>query len=177
MGISTSPSNDRRSYIWAAPRRNIRDPRLKSYRPSSPVQFKGQPINIPLEYEPVLEAKIPVRKLGPERSTKVYIIDYKMLNYLSLYNNQLIKSQASREAPNMKRIMDEMTAIHGPTVPTKKPNLGSARPLLGTLVKGVKPPKGSVNVPGKRKIPLPHLLLRVKNLGRGQRPIKPKFSL
>ena len=48
-----------------------------------------------------------------------------------------------------------MPAILGPTVPTKKPISGSARPLLGTLVKGVKPPKGSVNIPSKRKIPLP----------------------
>ena len=131
------------------PRRNIRDPRLKSYRPSSPVQFKGQPINIPLEYKPVLEAKTPVRKLGPERSTKVYIINYSPVPFPFNIASNLIQLQATRSAPNMKRIMDEMAAIHGPTIPTKKPLKGSARPLLGALVKGVKTPKGSVNIPKK----------------------------
>ena len=53
------------------PRRNPRDPRLRSYKPPSPTRYRGQPILIPLEYSPVLDAKIPVRKLGPERSTKV----------------------------------------------------------------------------------------------------------
>ena len=54
------------------PKRNTRDPRLPSYRPpQSPTQFTGTTINIPLEYSPLLDAKKPVRRFGPERTNRV----------------------------------------------------------------------------------------------------------
>ena len=49
------------------------------------------------------------------------------------------------KAPNMAKIMAEMTAIHAPPLhPPKK--------LLGQFVKAKKPPKGSVNLPRAKKV-------------------------
>ena len=75
------------------PRRNIRDPRLKSYRKSSPIKFSGTPINIPLEYDPAADAKVPKRTGRPIQAA----------------------------APNMDEIMRNMLAIHAPSPPKKKP--------------------------------------------------------
>ena len=141
------------------PRRNPRDPRLKSYRPSSPTQYRGVPVEIPLEYSPVLDAKAPIRKLGTERSTRVKvhsffynksksrlkqtrvkltftlnksfikklkrIASYSVINKLLLITRKYLRKlnltlQASRAAPDMKRILAEMSAIHATPVPNKK---------------------------------------------------------
>ena len=53
------------------PRRNIRDPRLPSYRRPSPLPLVTTPRTIPLEYSPVAEAK-PCRR-PKKKPTKVYL--------------------------------------------------------------------------------------------------------
>ena len=140
------------------PRRNTRDPRLPSYRPPSPTRYQGRPLIIPLEYPPVLEAKPPVRKFGLERSTRVnnntnlacsHFTSCFLRSKSALYKPlslSLFISQASRAAPNMKWIIDSMAAIHAPAIHPQKT-------LIGAIVKGVRPSKGSINVPGRPRDP------------------------
>ena len=127
------------------PRRNPRDPRLPSYRPPSPTKFTGKPIEIPLEYLPVLEAKKPVRKFGTERMTKVARLN--SFIYLTRCSKLtiVITIKGAKKAPNMGQIMAQMTEIHAPSVPLRK--------LVGVFVKADKKPKGSVNVPATRRRP------------------------
>ena len=124
---------------------NTRDPRLPSYRPPPPTTFSGQTINIPLEYNPVVDAKKPVRRLGTERKTKVIKQSY-LLNYIYITINKNTHPQAyTAHPPDMDKIIKEMTIIHNPTSTGQK--------LVGEFIKGKKPPKGSINIP--RRAPRP----------------------
>ena len=62
FNMANVPFNLRRVAIVAPktgrlPRRNPRDPRLPSYKPPPPTIFTGKTITIPLEYNPVLDAR------------------------------------------------------------------------------------------------------------------------
>ena len=127
-------------------RRNPRDPRHKSYRrPPSPLPLilNGPPREIPLEYNPVAEAKPPVRKPGPELRTKH--VDY---IYLTDSLSFLINIIYVQSTPNLASLMKQMEAIHAPPKPTKK------NPIKGAIFKGQKRPKGSINIPKTGRIPL-----------------------
>ena len=129
------------------PKRNFRDPRLPSYRPPSPTRISGSgPVEIPLEYTSRLDARIPVRKLGTERRTRV--LKLLILNTGHKFST-IFNSKGTKSAPDMGKIMAEMTAIH--TAPTHP------RKLVGKFVKATKSPKGSVNLPIRRLPRIPRL--------------------
>ena len=130
------------------PRWNFRDPRFPSYRPPSPTRLSGHaPVEIPLEYTPRLDARIPVRKLGTERRTRV--LKLPTLNTDHKLFSTIFISKGTKSTPNMGKIMAEMTAIH--TAPTHP------RKLVGKFVKATKPTKGSINLPIRRLPRIPRL--------------------
>ena len=103
------------------PRRNPRDPRLPSYKPQPPTgRTCGQSTIIPLEYSPILDAKIPIKKLNLERRTrnmdKVNINKSRSTHYIHIHLFFLTDS-VQPKTPDMSQLMKEMTAIHEPPIP------------------------------------------------------------
>ena len=130
------------------PRRNTRDPRLPSYkRPPQMARPCGVPINIPLDYSPLLDAVAPIRKPNFERQTRLT----KAQVSLTIITSKFLVKQCSLlspltpqlpVAPDMVKLLHEMEAIHAPPIHPKKI-------AVGKIIKGVRPPKGSINVPRK----------------------------
>ena len=117
------------------PRRNVRDPRLKSYKPPSPTRYTGTPVLIPLDYDPKLNPKPPTRTSRPFQ-----VNNNGQTAHFKTNTTRILRLFQS--APNMRRIMAEMSAIHAPNPPSKKPPMRASKPLLGAIIKGVRPPKG-----------------------------------
>ena len=115
---------------YRIPRRNMRDPRLPSYKPPSPTRYTGKPIIIPLEYTPRMDAKIPVRKFGTERLTRVQSYKLNAFNLVKITPLNLYFIKGAKAPPDMGKIMQEMAAIHAPTLPPRK--------MTGAFVKATK---------------------------------------
>lgn len=164
--VTVVPSRTAERVPW----RNVRDPHLKSYRPPSPMTT-NRPILIPFDYNPVHEARIPLRQPGPERTNRVNT-EATHPHLIILIHNFSLKR--AKSAPNMTRIMAEMTAIHAPPVHPKK--------MVGQLVKSGRLPKGSINIPKARlpkNAPRQHHRLHPKTPGVsvGHRPkTRQKYS-
>ena len=124
------------------PRRNLRDPRLPSYRRSTsplPLLRHGPPRDIPMEYSPVADAKKPTKK-PPETKAKVnllLIIISLLSNFplLSLYNLPLLTPQQS---PNLATMMAQMSRTHTPAPPKKRTPLKPSPRPAGLLIKAQK---------------------------------------
>ena len=140
-------------------RKNIRDPRLRSYRKPSPLPLTQTPRTIPLEYTPVAEAR-PCRpakrpaKVNQILSTKLYSLKSK-----SALPSYLLPPFPT-QSPNIAAIMDQMVKTRAPTSKKQTP----IKPL-GLLTKAQKKPKGSINVPKPTS-----KLGRIPKLGRPLTP-------
>ena len=131
------------------PRRNIRDPRLPSYKkPTSPTPpASSSPHIIPLDYSPVTEAKAPKRTKRPfqARATLLNLIIKNLYKSTIKPTLNLPYSKPTITIPTiylrpqhndqigMTKLMADMTAIHAPTLPPKK--------IVGELVKNGRKPK------------------------------------
>lgn len=121
------------------------------------MSFSQGPRQIPLEYNAVFDARIPVRQLGPERTSRVIKMHLNKLSKLLKCILLILTKKCAKKAPNMAKIMEEMAAIHALPVHPRK---GPQKVQQGTFVKGLRQPKGSINVPRpqdprRRPHPLP----------------------
>ena len=96
------------------PRRNMRDPRLRSYRgPNLPLPLvTSPPRQIPGHYDPAADAKPPVRTLGLERSSFPKVIMHIFARFFFPINLIYLMQTSP---PNINGLMEEMERVHAPT--------------------------------------------------------------